>query len=441
MGKIRQTYPKVFKVRFSSICRWDPNSFHKIHWHWPQSVMVPINAVLKPRKEKVDKNTNDFSSLMPITIHFDGSVEPRKNVEKKSYTMELFWTRPGDIVVSKIDLKNGAVSVIPSEWEKAVVTNHFAVYEPNLEQINPKYFHLLIQARFFKEHLWRNKVGAEGRKEVKLNFFESFKVPVPPLSVQGKIVEYWEEAKQQSISAKHNALDLIKELNELLIKKTCSFNKASRSKVFVVNFSDTQQWDVKAGRAAAFISANPDFVRLGDCTEECTEKIKPWNKPEKEWPVYGVNNKEGVELSIKQSGEKFNAPYKIIKENWFFHNPTRANVGSLGKVPEVPEDAVTSPEYQVWRLTDKFLPEFMELILKTDFFLSLVAFNRVGGVKQRMYYANLAEIRLPLIPRNIQMKFAEKNIRTQRNISIANDLLRRRKKKIEQMILGTRPVE
>ena len=113
-----------------------------------------------------------FAGLTPVTIHFDGSIEPRKVDPDKEYAMELFWARPGDIVVSKIDLKNGAVAIVPPEWDKAVVTNHFAVYEPHRERLNPKYFHILIQASFFKAHLWRNKVGAEGRKEVKLEFFE-----------------------------------------------------------------------------------------------------------------------------------------------------------------------------------------------------------------------------------------------------------------------------
>ena len=36
------------------------------------------------------------------------------------------------------------------DWDKAVVTNHFAVYEPNLDRLDPRYFYLLIQVKFFK---------------------------------------------------------------------------------------------------------------------------------------------------------------------------------------------------------------------------------------------------------------------------------------------------
>ncbi|NTV51251.1 MAG: hypothetical protein HGA69_00235 [Desulfobulbaceae bacterium] len=312
MGEATQTFPKAFAVRFEQINRWDPNSFHRINWHGPGSVMATIGSVLNMRKEKVDRSANEFNDLMPVTIHFDGSIEPRKVSEDKEYSMELFWAQPGDIVVSKIDLKNGAVAIIPNGWGKVVVTNHFAVYEPDLEKLDPRYFHLLIQATFFKEHLWRNKVGAEGRKEVKLDFFEALEVPIPPLPIQQKIVVHWEAAQLERVAADTALIALVSELHSWLVKQSKGFYQVIRSKVFLANYENTQQWDVKAGRAAAFITANPDFIRLGDYIEECTETVRPSEEPEKEWPIYGVNNKGGVFLSAMQMGKEFNAPYKKI---------------------------------------------------------------------------------------------------------------------------------
>ena len=252
---------------------------------------------------------------------------------------------------------------------------------------------------------------------------------------------HWESAQVERLSAAVAMWELVAELHSFLVKQTQAFEQVTQSRVLRASYKDIQQWDVKAGRAAAFLAANPKFVRLGDFTEECAETVRPWESPEKEWPVYGVNNKEGVFLNSLQVGKDFNAPYKKIEKNWFFHNPTRANVGSLGIVSEVPEDAITSPEYQVWRLRSGFMPGFMALMLRTDYFLALVAFNRVGGVKQRMYYTNLAQIRLPEIPEDVQKVFAERRLAILKDIGSANEKLAQRKKEVEQMILGTRPVE
>lgn len=169
--------------------------------------------------------------------------------------------------------------------------------------------------------------------------------------------------------------------------------------------------------------------------------VKPWDFPDKLWPIYGVNNKDGVFLSTKQETAKFNAAYKRIEKDWFFHNPTRANVGSLGIVPEVPDDAITSPEYQVWKLTSGFEPEFMDLLLQTQYFLTLVSFNRVGGVKQRMYYANLAEIRLPMVSPDIQKEYISSKAAIKAKLKGAATHLTKVKRQVERLILGTLSVE
>ena len=140
--------------------------------------MKPIKNVLFKRVEPVSSATN-FDQLQPITIHFDGSVDKRKIKYGKTYSMQMFYARPGDIVVSKIDLKNGAVGIIPQNWDNVAVTGHFAVYKADTKAILPEWFHRIIQQPDFKELLWRNKVGAEGRKEVKLDFFENIEIPVP----------------------------------------------------------------------------------------------------------------------------------------------------------------------------------------------------------------------------------------------------------------------
>ena len=58
IGEAVHSLPRAFAVSFSQVNRWDPNSFHRINWHWPPSVMSPIGSVLKPRKYKVDRNVN-----------------------------------------------------------------------------------------------------------------------------------------------------------------------------------------------------------------------------------------------------------------------------------------------------------------------------------------------------------------------------------------------
>jgi hypothetical protein len=65
----------------------------------------------------------------------------------------------------------------------------------------------------------------------------------------------------------------------------------------------------------------------------------------------------------------------------------------------------------------------------------------VGGVKQRMYYTNLAEIRLPMVNSKVQQQYAMQRKEILNSISKAHVMLIELKREIEKMILGVRPVE
>lgn len=437
MSEAAQILPRTFAVYYRDLETWSVAAQFAVKWNWPDDIIRPLASILTRRNEAALETLKPESTIHLLTIRFDGSIEPREPVQIKDIKGKLFCVYPGDVVFSKIDVRNGAIGLAPDDIDFMCVTSEFPIYAVDTLKAHPEYVKLLFRTPAFKKLLNSMISGASGRKRIQPSQLEGVKVPVPPMPVQQRIVAHWEVAQQERASADEALSDLVAELNSLLVKQTRAFAQVTRSRVFLANYENTQQWDVKAGRAAAFITANPNFVRLGDYTEECIDTVRPWDEPEKEWSIYGVNNKEGVFLSSMQVGKDFNAPYKKIQKDFFFHNPTRANVGSLGIVPEVPEDAITSPEYQVWRLKGGFLPDFMALMLKTDYFLALVAFNRVGGVKQRMYYANFAEIRLPEISENEQRSFAKQRQNILSDIKAANEMLAYRRKEIEKMILGT----
>lgn len=430
---------RVFAVKYSQLDRWNVAYFRSVNWQWPKEFIRPIGVDLR-RIQKI-VTTDLVATPIIEKISFGGELTILDEEKRAGYKGRLFKAESGQLIYSKIRVKQGSVCIVPSSIDWVAVSSEYPVYEIDPNVADPKYLELVLRSSVFKHYLDGLSHGGSTKTRIHPDQFEDLAIPIPPLPIQQKIVAHWEAAQLERAAADTALSALVSELHLWLVKQTKGFSQVTRSKVFLANYENTQQWDVKAGRAAAFITANPDFIRLGDYTEECTETVRPRDEPEKEWPIYGVNNKEGVFLSTMQAGKEFNAPYKKIEKDWFFHNPTRANVGSLGIVPEVPTDAITSPEYQVWRLKGGFLPDFMALMLRTDYFLALVAFNRVGGVKQRMYYANLAEIRLPEIPTEMQKNFADQRQETLANITAANEKLAQRKKDIEKMILGSRPVE
>ena len=93
-------------------------------------------------------------------------------------------------------------------------------------------------------------------------------------------------------------------------------------KGFAVWLDETgERWDFKGAKAAIFKNSHPDFVPLGHFVEEQTVLARPSETPEKEWPVYGVSNKDGVFLSHMQLGSEFPRPIQVNSQGLVLSQP------------------------------------------------------------------------------------------------------------------------
>jgi type I restriction enzyme S subunit len=459
ISSVAQTFPKAFSVSFSALNRWDPNSFHDIHWHWPSSVMAPIGSVLKPRKEKVDRSANNFFDLMPVTIHFNGSIEPRKISENKEYSMELFWARPGDIVASKIDLKNGAVAIIPNNWNKAVVTNHFAVYEPNIERLDQKYFHLLIQANFFKQHLWRNKVGAEGRKEVKLNFFESLEIPVPPLPLQQKIVTYWESAVAEAIRLEDKSKATIdNSLSTFIVELGLSMPKYQKSdKLIIRQWKDFDRWSVDYNQAASTImdltKGKFPVVELGtilDLVQYGTSEKT--NSNGEGVCVIRMNNIVDGDLDISnlkhlKVSKDIEESLKLISGDILINRTNSKELVGKCAVFDKKETYIFASYLIRLRVDpEKADPHFVAFAINGPIGrLQINALSRQIIGQANINSQEIRSLKLPLPNLNVQQKLIKKAMQERQKAATlrtaAKELLEKATVGVEQTLLGTRPVE
>ena len=437
---------KAFAVPFKDFNRWSVKSFFTILWNWPVSMIQPLSRALERKSIAIDRKRGIHSDLVLLSLHFDGEMEPR-DADATNFKGNLFLAETGDVLYSKIDVRNGAIGVVPVSMPCVAVSSEFPVYRIRPDVALPQYVKLLFRTSAFRGQINSLISGASGRKRVQPSDLEQIEAPLPDPSVQQLIVDFWQEA-QRAVDTAHDRLhEPVRSLNNRLsevYRNTCT-RDVIHSRCFVVDFRDLSAWDVKSGRAASFRLACPSFRPMGDFIEDETELIHPAAEPDKDWPVYGVNNKEGVFLNSHQKGSTFNAPYKRIRKDWFFHNPTRCNVGSLGIVPDVPEDAITSPEYQVWRLKqdvpEPFLPGYVACLIQTPFFLELVQFNRVGAVKQRMYTENLMQVRIPYVPATDQRKYADAREKALAELADAKRRLDQARREVEAMIIGVKKVE
>jgi len=457
-----QPRPRAFAVWFKELARWDPSSFHGVHWHWPNDVMQPLGSVLKLRKERVNRATSAFTDLQPITIHFDGSLDKRKVDPSRAYTMDLYFARPGDIVVAKIDLKNGAVGIVPPDWENVVVTNHFAIYEPDLTQVVPEYLLLIIQTRFFKAHLNRNKVGAEGRKEVKLSFFEAEPIPLPPLHIQQAIVSQWEAAQVKIESAKRKSQTTESSIEEFAVTQAGIYlhELRQRPKAFALQWQGVERWGVGFNRwdwkLSELLSSNLFPMR---CLKEIAEvnpseivKLNDTNQLVSFVPMEAVSDKEGVLISpqVKKFSEVNKGYTRFMEEDVIWAKITPCMQNGKCAVAKHLENGLGfgSTEFHVIRSKNKnvVLPEYLWVLLRMKHLRQAAQRYFIGSAGQQRVPADFLEnLYVPLPPLTAQHEIVAQ-VQAQRAEIVhlraeAERLARESKAAVEAQILGTKKIE
>ena len=381
--------------------------------------------------------------------------------EGREYSMELQWARPGDIVVAKIDLKNGAVGIVPDDWENVVVTTHFAVYEPNRERVDPEFFHRLIQAPFFKAHLWRNKVGAEGRKEVKLSFFEQMAIPLPPLPVQQAIVARWKEAQAEIAALRSEIAEreasVPRIIQENLGYATPDMNRLPKCNA--VNWSELITWNVSQNRFTwkvdeLFLSEKFDSVPLVSVARinPLTDFPNPAPEDVTFVPMEAVDDKSGtVARPQTRKRELVRTGYTRFAEEdvlWAKITPCMQN-GKCAVARNLQDGSgYGSTEFHVFRSrdTEVLLPDYLWLLLRLPLLKQAAQRYFIGSAgQQRVPVSFFEQLSIPLPPLSVQREIIARVADARTRIADARAEADTRTRAIaaetEAALLGSVPLE
>lgn len=174
-----------------------------------------------------------------------------------------------------------------------------------------------------------------------------------------------------------------------------------------INFSQLNLWDFKR-YATKIVDSKFPIVKLSDYIQEENSKIKPFENPEEEYEILGVNNKTGLFDAYIEKGSKINQPYKIVKDGFLAYNPYRVNVGSIGLKTENQKYKYISPAYVVFSCKNGLLPEFLYILFRTNKFNELIRDNTTGSVRQTLSFTSMGNIKIPLPSLEIQNEFIKK---------------------------------
>jgi len=174
--------------RWKDLDRWVPGGDNE--WECLHS-LVPLDDLLMPRTEPV-RVTGSLGDWTPITIHFDGSVVPRNR--DTPFKGAMFAAYPGDLVFSKIDVRNGAIGLIPDSMSKVVVTSEYPIHTPDKRQVDARYMTMLLRTPNFLKLIRTAASGTSGRKRITPEDFRAIEIPLPDPKDQSRLVAAYQKA-------------------------------------------------------------------------------------------------------------------------------------------------------------------------------------------------------------------------------------------------------
>ena len=338
--------------------------------------MVKLGDVLTQRKEKIFVEDPLQAKLISVRLYGKGALQREIGDGKVPKAFTGYIGHTGQLVLSRIWARKGAIALIPHDLEGVVVTNEFPLFDVDETQVIPKYLIQLLTSNNFGPALERASSGSSGQNRVRENKFLEISISLPPLEEQKRIVSILDKAKSIQ-EARERQLAALDELASSLFQ---SVNRLSNTKVTLGEVISFSSHSIIPG------AEHQNMPNIGpDCIEPNTGFLKGWR--------------------TIQEDSAISAKY-LFTEGDILYSKIRPY---LNKVSIADFTGLCSSE--IYPLTAKkeiANTYYIAYLLRSSIFLQYSELNSTGANIPRINKSNIEKFEFKLPDLNIQNIFAEK---------------------------------
>lgn len=448
---------------WSQIEKWTSTSdllrFGRLPEGW-RLVLVSDFATLIDNKEKVEPEKK--YQMAGVKWYGEG-VFRRETVKGNEQSANyLYPLRPKAIIYNRLFAWKESFAVVPEEFTDLYVSNEFPQFEIDKHIALPEYIYLLFTSKKLIKAVNAASVGssAVSRNRFKESDFLNFKVPIPPLYTQQKILEYWKKAIIHQLELENKEKELVKEchtyiLNALGIEKS---KTKSIGKMFCLHWNKEERWSYEYNKR---VLSGLSSVLTGLYTAKPLAELclgQSGSTPSKKNPIYWrsgtlpwVSPKDMKNREIHDAIDHISE--KAIEDRQAPIIPSGSIIfvvrsGILQKKVPI---AVTKKEVSINQdirsftpKTSKLLPDFLLAYLETKQkdLLNLVKWSTTV---QSINKEELESFPVPIPPLIVQQSIISEVDKFQNAIKKNKECCKlstiTTKKTIQKLILGTLPLE
>ncbi len=338
---------------------------------------VKLGEVLCRVKDDITIEDNTSYKQITVRLNHKGVILRglKNGIEIKS---KQFIAKTGNLIISGIDARNGAVGIVPEELNGAVVTNDFLLYDCNNLKLSTEYIAELLKTEYFDNELKKASEGTTNRVRLQKDKFLKIEIPLPPLSEQLTIVAKLENATAKLKQIKQLRAESLKETEILksgYMKKAFELKKDWKEKI-ISDICYHPQYGFTA--SANFELGNVKMLRITDIQE-------------------GKVNWDKVPFCMCQNSETY-----LLQENDILFARTGGTIGKSFLIKgNVPESVFASYLIRL-RIKDDTNIDYVYNFFQSPEYWQQVFDTKTGTGQPNINGQKLAKLKIPIPPLEIQ---------------------------------------
>lgn len=263
-------------THFSDLLKWSACDavFDKRASRFP---LVPLSKVLMRVKEPIMVEDDKLYKRITVRLYGQGVLQRDEVPGRGIGTKRQFVAHAGQLIISRIDARNGAFGIVPSDLDGAIVTNDFWLFQ--VQNASPEYLMYVLSSDLFQKYWQTQSSGTTNRQRVSEREFLNSMIALPSPDQQQKLItrlkHYYSSATALEVQAQK-----MKEKADNYFKSVLSASiieeKNSHSLLSLFSYHDLSRWDVWV-KHGYYTSKEYKSVLFGSLTEGK--------------PLYGANEK------------------------------------------------------------------------------------------------------------------------------------------------------
>jgi type I restriction enzyme S subunit len=149
---------------------------------------VPLRSVLSRANEAIDLVPEADYRQVTVRMHHKGVTLRGIKRGQEIGSGRQYVARSGQLILSRIDARNGAIGLVPESLSGAIVTNDFWLFNVDSSLIDPKYLDHYVGTHAFIERCLQASEGTTNRVRLQPDRFLSLTIRFPSLWEQRRIV-------------------------------------------------------------------------------------------------------------------------------------------------------------------------------------------------------------------------------------------------------------